>query len=168
MDIEQAVLENLRSLPSESQAEVLTFIKLLRKRLMPPARPNQPTPLNQITERVLLNLQQIQRFHDGLPSAVYACGLLEATQNILTQFPHEPLAKFLNTLYDLLSTENRWGRYTVQYYQLAYALLNQLVQQPPLRDEDVIPAIQTLQQSSLQMMHPGIITDADLDDIDEY
>jgi hypothetical protein len=143
MDIEQAVLENLRSLPSESQSKVLTFIKLLRKRLTPSA-PTRNLSLDQIVETVLLNLQRIQRFHDGLPSAVYACGLLEATQNILVQFPNEPLAKFLGRLHNLLAIENRWGRYTAAYYQLAHSLLNQLVQQNSLRDEAVESAIQIL------------------------
>jgi hypothetical protein len=167
MDIEQAVLENLRSLPFEGQAEVLTFIKSLRQRFSPTPQLTQPTPLMQTAENVLLNLKRIQRFHDGLPSAVYACGLLESTQGILARFPNEPLAKFLNTLHDLLALENHWGRYTVEYYQLAYSLLAQFVQQQPL-EEDIASAIHTLEEASLNMMHSGIVTDDDLDDIDEY
>jgi hypothetical protein len=167
MDIEQAVLENLRSLPSEGQAEVLTFIKSLQQRFSPTPQSTQPTLLMQTAENVLLNLKRIQRFHDGLPSAVYGCGLLESTQGILARFPNEPLAKFLNALHDLLALENRWGRYTIEYYQLAYSLLAQFIQQQPL-EEEVASAIHTLEESSLSMMHSGIVTDADLDDIDEY
>jgi hypothetical protein len=166
MDIEQAVLENLRSLPFEGQAEVLTFIKSLRQRFSPTPQSTQPTLLMQTAENVLLNLKQIQHFHDGLPSAVYACGLLEATQGIMVRFPNEPLASFLNALHDALALENRWGRYTVEYYQLAYSLLAQLVQQQPI-EEDVASAIHILDESSLSLMHSGIATDADLDDIDE-
>jgi hypothetical protein len=168
MDIEQAVIENLRSLPSEEQAEVLTFIQSLRRKLSPASQPMQSTSLTQTTETVLLNLKRIQHFHDGLPSAVYACGLLETTQDILSRFPNDPLAKFLQALHDILSTENRWGRCTIEYYQLTHSLLTQLTQQPLIRDEDVTSAIHTLEQSSLSMMHSGIVTDADLDDIGEY
>jgi hypothetical protein len=168
MDIEQAVIENLRSLPSEGQAEVLSFIQSLRRKLSLASQPTQPTSLTQTAEAVLLNLKRIQHFHDGLPSAVYACGLLETTQDILSRFPNDPLAKVLQALHDILSTENRWGRYTIEYYQLAHSLLTQLIQQQSIRDEDVTSAIHALDQSSLTMMHSGIVTDADLDDIDEY
>jgi hypothetical protein len=168
MDIEQAVIENLRSLPSEGQAEVLTFIQSLRQKLSLASQQTQSTSLTQTTEVVLLNLKRIQHFHDGLPSAVYAGGLLETTQDVLSRFPNAPLAKFLRALHDILSTENRWGRYTVEYYQLAHSLLNQLTQQQLIRDEDVTSAIHTLERSSLSMMHSGIVTNADLDDIDEY
>jgi hypothetical protein len=168
MDIEQAVIENLRSLPSEGQAEVLTFIQSLRRKHSLASQRTQSTSLTQTTEEVLLNLKRIQHFHDGLPSAVYACGLLETTQDILSRFPNDPLAKFLRTLHDILSKENRWGRYTLEYYQLAHSLLTQLTQQQLIRDEDVTLAIHTLEQSSLSMMHSGTVTDADLDDIDEY
>jgi hypothetical protein len=168
MDIEQAVIENLRSLPSEGQADVLTFIKSLRRKHSLASQQAQSISLTQTTEAVLLNLKRIQHLHDGLPSAVYACGLLETTQDILSRFPNDPLAKFLRALHDILSTENRWGRYTVEYYQLAHSLLTQLTRQQLIRDEDVTSAIHTLEQSSLSMMHSGIVTDADLDDIDEY
>jgi hypothetical protein len=167
MDIEQAVLENLRSLPFEEQVEVLTFIQSLRQRFSPTSQLTQPTPLIQTAENVLLNLKRIQHFHDRLPSAVYACELLEATQGILARFSNEPLARFLNTLHDFLALENRWGRYTVEFYQLAYSLLTQFVQQQPT-EEDVASAIHILEKSSLSMMHSGIVTDGDLDDIDEY
>ncbi|MGG6269076.1 hypothetical protein ACQ4M3_32915 [Leptolyngbya sp. AN03gr2] len=167
MDIEQAVLENLRSLPSESQSEVLTFIKLLRKRLIP-SSPSHPTAFEQIVETVLLNLQRIQRFHDGLPSAVYAYGLLEATQNILVRFPDEPLAKFLDVLHKVLATDNRWGRYTVEYYQQIYSLLNQLAHQGSTSDAAIEAAIQQMEQTSLTLLQSGIVTDEDLDDTDEY
>jgi hypothetical protein len=168
MDIEQAVIENLRSLPSEEQAEVLTFIQSLRQKLSLASQRTQSTSLTQTTEEVLLNLKRIQHFHDGLPSAVYTCSLLETTQDILSRFPNDPLAKFLQALHDILSTENRWGRYTIEYYQLAHSLLTQLTQQQLIRDEDAASAIHTLEQSSLSMMHSGIVTDTDLDDVDEY
>lgn len=167
MDIEQAVLENLRSLPSESQSEVLTFIKLLRKRLTPPSQ-THPTAFEQIVETVLLNLQRIQRFHDGLPSAVYAYGILEATQNILVQFPDEPLAKFLAALHTVLATDNCWGRYTVEYYQRANSLLEQLAQQEVTSDAVIEGAIQQMEQAGLTLLQAGAVTDEDLDDIDEY
>lgn len=167
MDIEQAVLENLRSLPSESQSEVLTFIKLLRKRLTSPS-PTHPTAFEQIVETVLLNLQRIQRFHDGLPSAVYAYGILEATQNILVQFPDEPLAKFLDALHTALATDNRWGRYAVEYYQQVYSLLEQLAQQEVIPNAPVEAAIQQMEQAGLTLLQAGVVTDEDLDDSDEY
>jgi hypothetical protein len=167
MDIEQAVLENLRSLPSESQSEVLTFIKLLRKRLTPPS-PAHPTAFEQIVETVQLNLQRIQRFHDGLPSAVYAYGLLEVTQNILVRFPDEPVAQFLDALHTVLVTDNRWGRYSVEYYQQVYSLLSELTQPEPAPDTAVKAAIQQLEQASLTLLQSGIVTDEDLDDSDEY
>ncbi len=117
--------------------------------------------IEQTVETVLLNLQRIQRFHDGLPSAVYAYGLLEATQNSLVQFPDEPLAKFLDALHTVLVTDNRWGRYTVEYYQRVYSLLEQIAQSESASDIAVEAAIQQMEQASLTLLQSGVVTDED-------
>jgi len=124
--------------------------------------------IEQIVETVLLNLQRIQRFHDGLPSAVYAYGLLEPTQNVLAKFPDEPIAKFLAVLYTVLSMDNRWGRYTVEYYQRVYSLLEQLTQQESVSDAVVEVAIQQMEQASLTLLQSGVVSNEELDDTDEY
>jgi hypothetical protein len=117
--------------------------------------------IEQTVETVLLNLQRIQRFHDGLPSAVYAYGLLEATQNSLVQLPDEPLAKFLDALHTVLVTDNRWCRYTVEYYQRVYSLLEQLAQSETASDIVVEAAIQQMEQASLTLLQSRVVTDED-------
>jgi hypothetical protein len=165
VNIEQAVLENLRLLSSEKQHDVLVFIKSLLPSDLPPHQILRV----EATEKILPDLQRIQWFHDGLPSAVYASGLLQALQDVLAQFPDDPLSKFLKVLYDTMSVENCWGKYSATYYQLAHNLLSHLIEKgQSIQDDDVTQAIEALEQAAPNLMNTGVVTDADLDDVDEY
>ncbi len=155
MNIEQAVLENLRRLPSVKQQDVLTFICSLV-----PSDLTAERPLRQhIVEKVLPALAEIQRFYDGLPSAVYAYHLLEVIESIPTQFPTDALTPFFKTLYQVLTVENRWIRYPVEFYQAVYSLLSDISAPSQLSGVEVQPAIQTLEQLSLSLMGSGVAPD---------
>ncbi|BAU14511.1 hypothetical protein LEP3755_50590 [Leptolyngbya sp. NIES-3755] len=156
MDLEQAVLENLRLLPSEKQQHVLTFIQSLLS-------PDQETLLKQrIVDELLPILQQIQNFHDGLPSAVYADKLLRTTEAIAVQYPSEPVGQFIQSFYKLLATDNRWCRFTAEFYQRIYDLLVSLTNSKISLQQ----AIKTLGETSADtdMIQSGNVTDLDLDD----
>jgi hypothetical protein len=88
MNIEQTVLENLRLLPTDKQQDVLVFIHSLL--------PSEQTSLNSSQKYILSNLcttlQQIQNFHDGLPSAAYVNRLLQSTQALIASLPHSPIS----------------------------------------------------------------------------
>jgi hypothetical protein len=94
---------------------------------------------------VLPALQQIQNFHDGLPSAVYADRLLRSTQALSTQFPDTALGQILKTLHRSLAEENRWGCYTVEYYQTVMQMLTELTDRPTLLPSDVESVSQQLE-----------------------
>jgi hypothetical protein len=139
------------------------------KSLLPSDLPPRQILRVEVTEKILPDLQRIQWFHDGLPSAVYASSLLQALQDVLAQFPDDPLSKFLKVLYDTMSVENRWGRYSAAYYQLAHNLLSHLIDKgQSIQDDDVTQAIEALEQAAPNLMNTGVVTDADLDDVDEY
>jgi hypothetical protein len=65
MNIEQAVIEHLRLLPTDRQRDVLVFIQSLL-----PFAPETEVKAA-ILKQIIPPLQRIQNFHDGLPSAVY-------------------------------------------------------------------------------------------------
>jgi hypothetical protein len=143
MNIEQAVLENLRELPSEEQQEVLTFIKTLQQKpkLEPPAL---ELLRSQIATKLLPDLRHIQWLHDGYPSAVYADSLLRTLQEMFEQAPDDPLTEVLMVLHDAMAFQNRWIDYTPEQYQGAYILLESLIDRQSLNQEDVNQAIQEL------------------------
>ena len=92
-NIEQSVIANLRLLPTERQQDVLVYIHSLLPR-------DAPSVIRAgILEQVIPALQQIQHFHDGLPSAVYADRLLRATHALSTQFPNTALGQILQSLH---------------------------------------------------------------------
>jgi hypothetical protein len=139
MNIEQSVIANLRLLPTERQQDVLVYIHSL----LP--RDAQSDLRMEILEQVLPALQQIQNFHDGLPSAVYADRLLRSTQALSTQFPDTALGQILKTLHRSLAEENRWGCYTVEYYQTVMQMLTELTDRPTLLPSDVESVSQQLE-----------------------
>jgi phosphoglycolate phosphatase-like HAD superfamily hydrolase len=163
MNIEQTVLEKLRLLPSTKQQDVLVFIQSL----ISPAEKTEHRLKQHTVEKVLPVLTEIQRFYDGLPSAVYAYGLFEATAAIDDRFPNDPLAPILKSLYSLLTTENQWIKYTAEFYQAVYLLLCDLTEQIFLSDTVIQEAIQTLHQLSTNMIQSGIVTDNEPDEDDE-
>jgi phage-related protein len=162
MNLEQTVLENLRLLPSTKQQDVLVFIQSL----ISPTEKTEHRLKQHTVEKVLPALAEIQRFYDGLPSAVYAYGLFEATAGMDDRFPNDPLTPFLTALYSLLTTENQWIKYTAEFYQAVSLLLCDLTEQIFLSDSVVQEAIQTLNQLSTTMIQSGIVTDSESDEVD--
>jgi hypothetical protein len=122
MDIKQAVLENLELLPSEKQQEL--------------RRP--------FIEKILLDLQQVQWFRDGLPSAAYAGHLMKTIKAMVQQIPADPLTEVLMALHDAMAHQNHWIQYTVQQYQDAVVLIKDLSDRPQLNREDTTQALQVL------------------------
>ena len=161
MNIEQAVLKNLRELPSQNQQEVLTFIEILQQRLKPDSSA-QRSLQTQFADKLLPDLQHIQHFHDGYPSAVYADSLLRTLQNIFDQFPDHPLTAVLMVFHDAMAVQNRWTHYTPDQYQGAHTLLDRLFSYPSLSQSDVTQAIQALSDLGFNTM-PYEVTDSDLD-----
>lgn len=161
MNIEQAVIENLRELPSQNQQEVLTFIKALQEKLEPQSSVQQALR-SRLTDQLLPELQHIQRFHDGFPSAVYADSLLRTMQDMFTQFPDHPLTEVLTVLHDAMAFQNRWSSYTPEQYQEVYVLLESLSLCQSLSQSDVSQAIQQLSQVGLNTM-PYEVMESDTD-----
>jgi hypothetical protein len=158
MNIEQSVIANLRLLPMERQQDVLVYIHSLLR------CDSQSDLRMEILEQVLPVLQQIQNFHDGLPSAVYADRLLRSTQALSTQFPDTALGPILQTLHRSLAEENRWGCYTVEYYQTVMQMLTELIDRPTLLPSDVESVSQQLEQIGQTMIQTGVVTDQELED----
>ncbi|QYO67334.1 hypothetical protein [Leptolyngbya sp. 7M] len=125
MNIEQAVLDNLRELPFKNQEEVLAYIKALQQKLKPEAEAQQ-IHWGQIAEQLLPDLRRMQWLHDGSPSAVYADSLLRTMQNLFDQAPSEPLTEVLMVLHDAMTFQNRWINYTPEQYQFVYVLPQKL------------------------------------------
>jgi hypothetical protein len=158
MNLEQAVIDNLRLLPTDRQQDVLLFIHSLL-----PLEPEAEVKAA-VLKQVIPVLQQIQNFHDGLPSAVYASRLLRATQALAHQFADSALGPVLQTLDQSLSPNQRWGSYTVEYYQAITQLLSELTARPTLVTSDIQWAIHQIEQISETMTQPGIVTDPALED----
>ena len=167
MNIEQAVLENLRQLPSENQQEVLTFVRSLRQQLH--ARDSvQATLRVLLAEKILPNLNRIQSLHEGQPSAVYSNRLLRTMREMFDLAPREPLAKVLMVLHNAMAFQNRWIRYTAAQYQGAYDLFNTLADHWPLDDKaQAEQAIQTLTQLGFHPVPYEIPCSHDPDEDDE-
>jgi hypothetical protein len=158
MNIEQAVIENLRRLPADRQQDVLVFINSLL-----PFEPEAEIKAA-IRQQIIPPLQHIQNFHDGLPSAIYASPLLRSLQTLSQEFTDSAYGKVLQALDQSLSPGQQWGCYTVEYYRTVTHLLSKLVDQPRITTDDVQSAIQTIGQISATMTQPGIVTDQDLAD----
>jgi hypothetical protein len=149
MNIEHAVIRNLRLLPTEKQQDVLVFINSL----LPTPPPDLKTHLR---TQIIPNLQQIQHFHDNLPSAVYATGLLRS----ISTLPTSPITDILT---QTLAQDHRWGTYTVEYYQTLIQILTDLTDRPTLTPIDLQSAAIAIEQISQTMTQPGIVTDQDLE-----
>jgi hypothetical protein len=110
-----------------------------------------------IVEKVLSDLTHIQQSYGKRADAAYVCSLLKSTKDILVKFPNLSIAQFLNALHNSLAPEGRWLRCSAQYYQLAYDLVNHLAGQRPLQEQDVVSAVQQLEQASLTLLNsnPG-------------
>ncbi len=158
MNIEQSVIANLRLLPTERQQDVLVYIHSL----LP--RDAQSDLRMGIREQVIPALQQIQNFYDGLPSAVYADRLLRSTQELSTQFPDTAFGQILQTLHRSLAEDNRWGCYSVEYYQTVMQMLTELTDRPTLPPSDVESVSQQLEQIGQTMIQTGVVTDQELED----
>jgi hypothetical protein len=158
MNIEQAVIENLRLLPTDRQQDVLVFIHSLL-----PFDPETEIKAA-ILKQVIPPLQKIQNFHDGLPSAVYASRFLRSIQALAQKFPDSAYGQVLQALDQSLSPGQQWGCYTVEYYQTVVQLLSELVDRPRITATDVQSAIRMIEQISQTMTQPGIVTDQDLED----
>lgn len=161
MNIEQAVLENLRLLPSEKQQDVLVFIYSL----LPPAEfiTLDTTQTKTLTD-ICTATRQIQSFHDGLPSAVYADRLLRSTQSLITHSSNDPIGEFAQALYQSLATNNRWSYYTIEYYQTLHTLLTRWLELPNLKPDEIRAAVQTLNTISQSMTQSGTVSDRELND----
>jgi hypothetical protein len=85
-----------------------------------------------ILQQIIPALRQIQNFHDGLPSTIYASRLLRATQALAHQFADSALCPVLQTLDQSLSLNQRWGTYTAEYYQTLTQSLSELIDCPSL------------------------------------
>jgi hypothetical protein len=165
MNIEQAVLENLRVLPSADQQEVLTFIKTLQQK--PKSEVSGPQSLrSQIAQKLLPDLQRIQWLHDGYPSAVYADSLLRTMQEMFEQAPDDRLTEVLMVLHDAMAFQNRWIDYLPEQYKGAYTLLESLVDRQSLNQVDVSQAIQELNRLGFNTLpYEGMVsTEPNLDD----
>ena len=157
-NIEQSVIANLRLLPTERQQDVLVYIHSL----LP--RDAQSVIRAGILEQVIPALQQIQNFHDGLPSAVYADRLLRSTHALSTQFPNTALGQILQPLHRSLAEDNRWGCYTVEYYQTVMQILTELTDRLTLLLSDLEPTIDRLEEICQTMIQTGMVTDQELED----
>ncbi len=158
MNIEKAVIENLRLLPMAIQQDVLVFIHSLR-----PFDP-QAEIKAAILKQVMPPLQNIQNFHDGLPSAVYSSRLLRSIQALAREFPDSACGQVLQKLDQSLSPDQQWGCYTVEYYQAVTQLLFELVSRPCITTTDLQLTICTIEQISQTMTQPGIVMDQELED----
>ena len=165
MNIEQAVLDNLRELPFKNQEEVLAYIKALQQKLKSEATAQQIL-WGQFAEKLLSDLRRMQWLHDGLPSAVYAGGLLRTMQNLFDQAPDEPLIEVLIVFHEAMAFQNCWIDYTPEQYQGAYTLFEDLIKRSSLSQEDVSQAIQELGRLGFDTMpYEVVVTDMDLDDV---
>jgi hypothetical protein len=165
MNIEQAVMEQLRELPSEDQQEVLTFIKTLQLKVKP--EPSAPQTMQaRLAERLLPDLRRIQWLHDGHPSAVYADSLLRTIQEIFNQAPDHPLTEFLMVLHDAMAFQNRWVNYSPEQYQGVCTLLENLCNRQFLSQDHVNQAIQELNRLGFNIMpyEVTLVPDPNLDD----
>jgi hypothetical protein len=158
MNIEQAVIENLRLLPTDRQNDVLVYIHSLL-----PFDPEAEIRAA-ILKQVIPPLQKVQNFHDGLPSAVYASRFLRSIQALVQEFPDSAYGQVLQALDQSLSPGQQWGCYTVKYYQTVVQLLSELVDRPRITATDVQSAIGTIEKISQTMTQPGIVTDQELED----
>jgi hypothetical protein len=158
MNIEQAVIENLRLLPTDRQNDVLVFIHSLL-----PFDPEAEIR-TAILKQVIPPLQKVQNFHDGLPSAVYASRFLRSIQALAQEFPDSAYGQVLQALDQSLSPGQQWGCYTVEYYQTVVQLLSELVDRPRITATEVQLAISTIAKISQTMTQPGIVTDQELED----
>jgi hypothetical protein len=164
MNVEQAVLENLRLLPTAKQRDVLLFVQSL----LPSEQATFQALRLRLIEEVLPLLGKIQRFHDGLPSAVYANRLLRTMHQILELFPDEPLTQFIQFLFKILSTDNHWSQYPTSYYRQVYILLNDLVTRFQLEDEAIQLSIQALDALSTDMLQSANTIAVELDEVDDW
>jgi hypothetical protein len=166
MNIEQAVLDNLRELPSKNQEEVLAYIKALQQKLKPNVEA-QRIHWGQVAEQFLPDLRRMQWLHDGSPSAVYADSLLQTMQHLFDQAPDEPLTEVLMLLHGAMTFQNRWIDYTPEQYQGAYTLFEDLFKQSPLSQEDVSQAIQELGRLGFNTTPYEVAVSTDMEPDDE-
>ena len=81
-----------------------------------------------------------------------------------SQFWSVTLERLLRTLDQSLSPDQKWGCYTVKYYQTVTHLLSELIDRPRITANDVQSAIQTIERIGETMTQPGIVTDQELED----
>jgi hypothetical protein len=162
MDIKQAVLENLELLPSEKQQQVLGFIQSLL-----PCDPAKQQELRRpFLEKILLDLQRLQWFRDGLPSAAYAGHFMQTIKAMFYQIPADPLTEVLMALHDSMAYQNHWVQYTAEQYQNVSILIKDLSDRPQLSREDITQALQSLEAFGFNTLPYEITVTSDTDEND--
>jgi hypothetical protein len=151
MNLEQTVLDTLRTLPSKKQEEVLVFIQSLQQELKPdPAL--QQVVRQYFVSKILPDLQRIHRDPDEPPSPVYADSLIRTIREVRDLAPSDHFTKILLALHDAMAFQNRWATYTEAQYDAAYNLLSGLVDLQSLSSEDVQKTTRSLEAIGFDTM----------------
>jgi hypothetical protein len=151
MNLEQTVLDTLRTLPSKKQEEVLVFIQSLQQELKPdPAL--QQVVRQYFVSKILPDLQRIHRDPNEPPSPVYADSLIRTIREVRDLAPSDHFTKILLALHDAMAFQNRWVTYTEAQYDAAYNLLSGLVDLQSLSSEDVQKTTRSLEAIGFDTM----------------
>jgi hypothetical protein len=144
-NLEQTLLEAVRSLPPTQQEAVLNFAQSRHSI-------NPHSDRTQHAQKVLLDLEQIQAHHGEPTVAVYVESLLRTIQEIRNRYPYDFYTEVVMALHDAMAVRNQWVRYTAQQYKDAHALLITFSSQAEITNETAENAILELDNLGFQTL----------------
>lgn len=155
-NLEQTLLETVRSLPPSQQEAVLNFAR---------SRTNPQRDRAQHAQKLLLDLEQLQAHHGKPTAAAYVESLLRTIREIRDRYPHDPYTEVVMALHDAMAVRNQWVSYTVEQYRGAYEILNALTNQAEISDEAAENAILDLDKLGFETLPLQMPTQ--FDELDE-
>jgi len=98
------------------------------------------------TEKILIDLNQIQHYCGGSTAAVYADSLIQTMRTMEEISPFDPFVEIVMALHDALIYQDNWNKYSPDQYKSAYDLLKRLVQRSYISNDIVEKAIMELEK----------------------
>jgi hypothetical protein len=159
-NLEQTLLETVRSLLPAQQEAVLDFARSIS--------PTQPHPRRDRAEqaqKMLLDLEKIQAHPDKPTAAVYVDSLLRTIREIRDRYPHDPYTEVIMALHDAMAVRNQWVTYKAEQYRGALEILSSLSSQEEISNEKAEDAILSLDALGFETLPLSILST--LDEFDE-
>ncbi|MEK0369262.1 MAG: hypothetical protein QQN62_06645 [Nitrosopumilus sp.] len=105
-----------------------------------------------IMEKILIDLQKIQKVTGQPRASVFASEILNSIREMRDKIPFDPFIEVVMALHDAMAFENSWLDYSVEQYQGAYEILRKLVDIKHLQNNKIGKVILELDKLDFKIL----------------